>query len=134
MDERDSLFFVRAAAFMGATAVLLGAFAAHGLRDSLSDDMLAIFEVGVRYHMFHALAILAASLAPDIWWRRLRLRAACWAWIAGIMIFSGSLYLLAVTGAKWLGAVTPIGGVAFVAGWTLAAWRQKAVPNPRENA
>ena len=104
-----------AAAAAGFTAVALGAFAAHGLADRLPADRIAIFETGARYHAYHALALLgAAGLRPP----RPRARtaaAACFA--AGIVVFSGSLYLLAVTGARWLGAVTPVGGLLFLTGW-----------------
>lgn len=131
---RVRLLFIRIAAILGASGVLLGAFAAHGLRDRLPADMLAVFEVGVRYHMFHALAILAAGLAPVEWWERLRLRVACWAWLCGIVVFSGSLYLLAVTETKWLGAITPIGGVAFVIGWISAAVSKPRRPSSQETS
>jgi uncharacterized membrane protein YgdD (TMEM256/DUF423 family) len=102
-------------------AVALGAFGAHGLRERLASDMLAIFEVGVRYQMYHALALLAVGLALE---RSVAgsLQAAGWCFVAGTLIFSGSLYLLALTGQRWLGAITPLGGVAFLAGWALLAW------------
>jgi uncharacterized membrane protein YgdD (TMEM256/DUF423 family) len=104
----------RLCAGFGATAVLLGAFAAHALKDALSDDRLRVFETGVRYHLVHALALgLCMSRAP------LRWAPACFA--AGIVLFSGSLYLLAWSDAHWLGAVTPFGGLLFVAGWVLFA-------------
>ena len=100
---------------LGATAVALGAFGAHGLKERLTPDMLATFEIGVRYHMYHAIAILAVSLAisQEAKW----LSRACASWLIGIAIFSGSLYLLALTNTRWLGAITPIGGVALIAGW-----------------
>ena len=132
--SENRLFFIRTAAIMGATAIVLGAFAAHGLKDKISADMFVIFETGGRYHMYHALALLAAGLAPVEWWERLRLRAACWAWLCGIAVFSGSLYLLAVTEARWLGAITPVGGVAFVVGWVLIAIQRPPGLSPRENS
>jgi uncharacterized membrane protein YgdD (TMEM256/DUF423 family) len=108
--------------FLGALAagvgVGLGAFGAHGLRNRLSPDMLAVFEVGVRYQMYHALALLAVALLAgrvDSRW----LPAAGWSFSVGILVFSGSLYVLALTGVTWLGAITPIGGVAFLVGWAL---------------
>lgn len=102
-------------------AVALGAFGAHGLRERLAPDLLAIFEVGVRYHMYHALALAAVALALDRW-PSAALQWAGWCFIAGTLVFSGSLYVLAVSGVRWLGAITPLGGVAFLAGWLLLAW------------
>jgi len=102
-------------------AVGLGAFGAHGLRQVLSPEDLATFEIGVRYQMYHALALLAVGWAST----RLEsgaLTAAGWLFVIGIALFSGSLYALVLTGQRWLGAVTPIGGVAFLAGWVLLAW------------
>jgi len=107
-------------AVAGFLAVALGAFGAHGLRARLSPDMLAVFETGVRYQMYHALAILIVGLILgrlDGW----MFRAAAWAFTAGIVLFSGSLYLLALTGVTILGAITPIGGLAFLIGWGLLA-------------
>ena len=100
--------------------VVLGAFGAHGLRDRLAADMLAVFETGVRYHLVHGLALLAVGWAASRWpngW----VGAAGWLFVVGIAIFSGSLYLLAVTGARWLGAITPIGGVCLIGGWVVLA-------------
>jgi uncharacterized membrane protein YgdD (TMEM256/DUF423 family) len=102
-------------------AVALGAFGAHALRARLRPEDLATFEVGVRYQMYHALALLAVS------WAMSRLEspavpAAGWFFVAGIALFSGSLYVLVVTGQRWLGAITPLGGVAFLIGWALLAW------------
>src|SRR6476661_7029893 len=100
--------------------VALGAFGAHGLRGRLSPEMLAIFETGVRYHMYHALALVATAAVMT----RLDGRAATlagWCFTAGIFIFSGSLYALALTGVTILGAITPIGGLAFLAGWACLA-------------
>lgn len=112
-------------AVLAGVAVAAGAFGAHGLRGRLAPDMLAIFETGVRYQMYHALALLVvgllASRAPTP-----TLTLAGWCFVAGVVIFSGSLYVLALTGTRWLGAITPLGGLAFLAGWALlamAAWR-----------
>jgi uncharacterized membrane protein YgdD (TMEM256/DUF423 family) len=111
-------FFI--AAIMGALAVLSGAFAAHGLSTRLSEGARAIFETGVRYHMYHALAIgLAALVMRGEAERKARLAAILF--LAGIVLFSGSLYLLALTGNATLGFITPLGGLAFVAGWVLLA-------------
>jgi uncharacterized membrane protein YgdD (TMEM256/DUF423 family) len=111
--------FLLAGAVAGLIAVGFGAFGAHGLRGRLTPDMLAVFETGVRYQMYHALALLlVATLAPRLAGNAgLAYRTAGWMFVAGITLFSGSLYLLAVTGVTILGAITPIGGVAFLAGW-----------------
>ncbi|HXJ33740.1 MAG TPA: DUF423 domain-containing protein [Candidatus Eisenbacteria bacterium] len=105
---------------LGATAamlaVALGAFGAHGLRNRLTPEMLAIFETGVRYQMYHALAIIAVAFATPHWRSA---ATAGWLFAFGIVVFSGSLYLLAVTGVRGLGAITPIGGLAFLAGWAV---------------
>ncbi len=106
---------------MAFLAVGLGAFGAHALRDRLSSDMLTIFEVGVRYHMYHALGLLAVAWAISRWPEK-NLNAAGWAFIVGIIIFSGSLYILSITGMRWLGAITPIGGLAFLIGWAILVW------------
>jgi uncharacterized membrane protein YgdD (TMEM256/DUF423 family) len=112
--------FMFIGALMGFVGVGLGAFGAHGLRARLSPDMLAIFETAVRYQMYHALALLAVAALMT----RTEGRAvvvAGWSFVTGILIFSGSLYALALTGVTILGAITPIGGVAFLAGWIALA-------------
>jgi uncharacterized membrane protein YgdD (TMEM256/DUF423 family) len=114
------LFFILGSVLAG-LGVGLGAFAAHGLRNTLSAADLATFEVGVRYQMYHALALLAVAGAIARWGPGTAV-AAGWFFTAGILIFSGSLYVLVLTGPRWLGAVTPIGGVAFLVGWALLAW------------
>jgi uncharacterized membrane protein YgdD (TMEM256/DUF423 family) len=109
--------FMFIGALMGLTGVGLGAFGAHGLRGRLSAEMLAVFETGVRYHMYHALALLATAAFMA---RNLDSRAvvvAGWSFTVGILLFSGSLYALAFTGVTTLGAITPIGGLAFLVGW-----------------
>ena len=107
-------------ALMGFVGVGLGAFGAHGLRGRLSPEMLGIFETGVRYQMYHAVALLVlAAMMPRIEGRLVLI--AGWSFTAGILIFSGSLYALALTGVTTLGAITPIGGVAFLAGWIALA-------------
>jgi uncharacterized membrane protein YgdD (TMEM256/DUF423 family) len=107
------------AAIFLALAVGTGAFGAHGLRDKLDAYSMSVWEKAVFYHFIHALGILIASLmprtSPASGW-------ACWTLAAGILIFSGSLYALAVTGVRTLGAITPIGGLCFIAGWLLLAW------------
>jgi len=116
--DRTFMLLGSVAAFL---AVTLGAFGAHGLRGRLSPDMLAVFETGVRYHMYHALAILLVGLVMG----RLSgwlIQTAGWCFVAGIVLFSGSLYALALSGVTILGAVTPLGGVAFLAGWACLAF------------
>ena len=115
--ERTFLFL---GAVSGLVGVAAGAFGAHGLKARLGPEMLAIFETGARYQMCHALALVAAAWAAG----RFPGAAATWAgwlFVAGTVIFSGSLYALALTGVRVLGAVTPIGGVAFLAGWAALA-------------
>ena len=115
--DRTFLFI---GALLGGVGVGLGAFGAHGLKGRLSQEMLAVFETGVRYQMYHALALLVLGAMMT----RLEGRAvvvAGWSSTAGILIFSGSLYALALSGVTMLGAITPIGGVAFLAGWLALA-------------
>ncbi|MEE2899083.1 MAG: DUF423 domain-containing protein [Gemmatimonadota bacterium] len=116
----DRLFFALGAVLAG-LSVAFGAFGAHGLRNSLSPEDLDIFETGARYQMYHALALLAVAWAYARWEAPL-IQVAGWLFVAGIVIFSGSLYALVLTGQRWLGAVTPIGGLALLAGWVLLAW------------
>jgi uncharacterized membrane protein YgdD (TMEM256/DUF423 family) len=121
--------FLTIAALFGGLAVAGGAFASHALRDRLSDRALEIFEVGSRYQMYHALALLlVALLLSRAESAQLPLTIAGVAFIAGVLIFSGSLYALSFSGIKWLGAITPLGGVAFLIGWgclAVAAWSYK---------
>src|SRR5512138_1351651 len=100
-----------------AVAVAAGAFAAHGLRNRLEARALEVFETGARYHMYHALAIILAALVATS-----GARTAGWIFQAGIVLFSGSLYALALTDVKVLGAITPIGGLGFLVGWLWLAW------------
>jgi uncharacterized membrane protein YgdD (TMEM256/DUF423 family) len=106
-------------------AVAAGAFGAHALRARLSPDRLAVFETGARYQIYHALALWAVAWALTRW-PGPTVRAAGWLFVAGTVIFSGSLYLLSLTGARVFGAVTPLGGLALLAGWLALAvgvWR-----------
>jgi uncharacterized membrane protein YgdD (TMEM256/DUF423 family) len=112
--------FVVAGALSAALAVAAGAFGAHGLRARLAPEMLAVFETGARYQLFHALGILAAAWASTRWPGGAS-AAAGWLFLAGTVLFSGSLYALALSGVRALGAVTPFGGVAFMAGWVALA-------------
>lgn len=116
----DRFFFV-SGAIAAFIAVALGAFGAHSLKTKLSPDMLNIFEVGVRYHMYHALGLLAVSWAISRWPEN-NLNAAGWAFIVGIVVFSGSLYILSIFDIRWLGAITPLGGLAFLIGWAILVW------------
>ncbi|MCK8503399.1 DUF423 domain-containing protein [Myxococcus fulvus] len=106
-------------------SVAAGAFGAHGLKSRLSPDLLVIFETGARYHMYHALGLVAVGLLDTLRPSPL-LNGAGWAMLVGILLFSGSLYALALSGVRALGAITPLGGLGFLAGWALlavAAWR-----------
>jgi uncharacterized membrane protein YgdD (TMEM256/DUF423 family) len=107
-------------ALNAAFAVAAGAFAAHGLRDRLDARALEVFETAARYQMYHAVAIVLAGILSSGAARGAQ--TAAWIFQAGIVLFSGSLYVLALTGVKGLGAVTPFGGVAFLAGWLWLAW------------
>ena len=116
----DRVFF-SLGALSAALAVTLGAFAAHGLRARLSADAVGTFEIGARYHMYHALALLAVGWAAGRWPGAMT-AAAGWLFVAGTILFSGSLYVLAVTGIRALGAITPVGGLAFILGWLALTW------------
>ena len=109
-----------AGAVLGFLGVAIGAFGAHSLRSLLSTEMLQVFETGVRYHMYHVVGVLMAGwgwvMAPHV-----RFRQAGYAFILGIVLFSGSLYALSLSGIRWLGLLTPVGGVSFSAGWALLA-------------
>ena len=123
-----SVSFIRLGAVLGALTVIIGAFGAHGLKPQLSEYQIDIFEKGVQYQFYHSLAIVLAGLllqnTPD----SKGLRQAGWLFLAGILCFSGSLYLLAcrdliAVPVSWVGPVTPIGGVLFIAGWLRMAWK-----------
>jgi uncharacterized membrane protein YgdD (TMEM256/DUF423 family) len=107
-------------AILGAAAVGLGAFGAHGLKSRVTADLLAVFETAARYHLIHALAIVAVAWAAERY-PGVCATAAGWLFLAGIVLFSGSLYALVLTGVRGLGAITPLGGLAFIAGWILLA-------------
>jgi uncharacterized membrane protein YgdD (TMEM256/DUF423 family) len=113
--------FFALGAMLAMIGVAAGAFGAHALKSRLTPDMLAVFDVGVRYQLVHALALLAVAWAITRWPCRAALYAGA-LFIAGIVLFSGSLYLLALTGERSLGSITPFGGVAFLAGWVCLAW------------
>ncbi|MBP0028021.1 DUF423 domain-containing protein [Roseofilum sp. Guam] len=126
-----SQVFLTLGSLFAAIAVAAGAFASHALKDQLSDRSLEIFETASKYQMYHALGIILVALllsfipSGNTW-----MVTAGWAFVAGILLFSGSLYALSVTGVKILGAITPLGGVAFLIGWgclALSAWMKTAV-------
>jgi uncharacterized membrane protein YgdD (TMEM256/DUF423 family) len=112
----NQLFFLLGS-LSGGLAVALGAFGAHALKARMTPDLLTTFETGVRYQMYHALAMLAVALAMTQIPAASLLNAAGWLFLAGTLLFSGSLYLLCFTHKRWWGAVTPFGGLAFIAGW-----------------
>ena len=116
----DRIFF-SLGAVLGALGVAAGAFGAHALKGRLTPEMLAVFETGVRYQLVHALGLLAVGWAAGRWTSG-AVRAAGWLFVAGVFLFSGSLYVLCLTGVRAFGAITPIGGAAFIAGWLLLAW------------
>ena len=113
--------FAIAGALLAFIAVGAGAFGAHALKSRLAPEALAVFETGVRYHLIHALALFAAAWASTQWPGG-AVTAGGWLFIAGIVLFSGSLYLLALTGQRSLGMITPVGGLCFLAGWLALAW------------
>jgi len=117
-DSRISRWIFTAGAGFAMLAVMTGAFAAHGLKQVLDTYSLGLFETAARYQMYHAIALMIVamiSIMPQF--SRGWLKLAAYAFVLGIILFSGSLYLLALTGIKWLGAITPLGGVAFILGW-----------------
>lgn len=116
-----SKLFLSIGSIAMALAVMLGAFGAHALRERLTPEMLDIYETGVDYHFYHALGLLVVGIIAQFITGSNWLRWSGWMMTAGILIFSGSLYILSITGIRWLGAVTPIGGTAFIAAWILLA-------------
>ena len=118
----NARFCLLVAALALAAAVALGAFGAHALKGHLSAEMLSIYQTAVQYHFWHALGLLGVGVlmtrSPD----GPALAGIAWLLIFGLLLFSGSLYLLALTGATWLGAATPLGGLAFIAAWLWLAW------------
>lgn len=123
---RDSLIFV--AALLGALGVGLGAFGAHGLKARLGDS-LGTWETGVSYHLLHALALFGVAVLLRVVGEATLLRSAGWLFAVGVLCFSGSLYALALGGPRWLGPVTPLGGLAFIVGWgCIAVWALRTGP------
>jgi uncharacterized membrane protein YgdD (TMEM256/DUF423 family) len=110
-----------AASISGAIAVIMGAFTAHALKDILSSQLMSVMQTGVQYQFYHSLALLLVGLLLQQH-STLLLRVCAASFLAGIVLFCGSLYLLAFSGVHWLGIVTPVGGLAFIAGWLMMAW------------
>lgn len=108
-------------ALSACAGVAAGAFGAHGLKTRLSPEMLSVFEVGVRYQMYHAFALMAAAWAQTRWPSSL-IALGGWLFVIGTALFSGSLYLLSLSGMHWPGMITPLGGLAILAGWICMAW------------
>lgn len=113
-------FFILGSSF-ALVGVIAGAFGAHALKGRISGGMLETFEVAVRYQMYHAIAILAVAWAVTQWSGQL-IHYAGWSFVVGTCIFSGSLYILSLTGIRWLGAITPIGGLILIVGWACLIW------------
>ena len=110
------------AAVAGFTGVALGAFGAHALKNRLTEDLLAVWQTAVQYHLVHALALLACGVLARQGLQSSALQWAAVGFVTGIILFSGSLYLLALSGQKWLGMITPLGGLAFLVGWLALVW------------
>ena len=118
--------FITLASFSGMCAVLFGAFGAHALKARLDEYSLGVFETAVQYHFYHSLALLAVGVLALSQPQTALLKSGGWLFFSGIVIFSGSLYILSLTGMRWLGAVTPLGGLAFIGGWlclSAIAWK-----------
>jgi uncharacterized membrane protein YgdD (TMEM256/DUF423 family) len=119
--------FLAVASLLGAIAVAGGAFGAHALKGKLSETALASFETGIRYQMYHAIALLIVAVLLGQYPQASGLTAVGWCFIAGTVLFSGSLYGLTLGGIKAFGPITPLGGVAFMVGWLLLAWSSRSV-------
>ena len=118
-------FFFLFTGLSGLVSVIMGAFGTHGLRGKIDDNLLHAFETGVTYQLTHSLALFGVFILMQMWGTKTALQIAGYGFIIGILLFSGSLYALALTGVKWFGPVTPIGGLALIAGWaalTNAVW------------
>jgi uncharacterized membrane protein YgdD (TMEM256/DUF423 family) len=125
--------FLLLAAVLGGLAVVLGAFGAHGLRAIIDPAMLSVYQTAVQYHFWHALGLIGVAFAADRYPESRLIRAAGWAMLLGILLFSGSLYVLSLSGIGRLGMITPFGGLALIAGWVLLAAgliRSSARPAP----
>jgi uncharacterized membrane protein YgdD (TMEM256/DUF423 family) len=118
--------FITLASLSAMLAVVFGAFGAHALKGRLDDYAMGVFQTAVQYHFYHSLALLAVGVIALSQPQTALLRSSGWLFIVGMVVFSGSLYLLSVSGLRWLGAITPLGGLAFIAGWAClaaASWK-----------
>jgi uncharacterized membrane protein YgdD (TMEM256/DUF423 family) len=123
----DSSLLLALGSFFAGSAVAAGAFGAHFLKDVLDTSMLAVFDTATRYQMYHALGLCIVAWAVDRYPEK-RLEPSGWFFVVGILLFSGSLYGLSLTGIRWFGAATPVGGLVFLVGWILLGyrgWRRK---------
>ena len=114
-------FFITLASLSGMLAVVFGAFGAHALKGKLDDQALKVFETAVQYHFYHTFALLVVGVIALNQPQTVLLKSSGWSFVIGILVFSGSLYLLSLTGVRWLGAITPLGGLALIAGWACLA-------------
>ena len=113
--------FLLIAAINGFLAVALGAFGAHGLKEKLTPDLMAVYQTAVQYHFYHLLALMFTALLLIQWPESTWLKVSGYGFVIGIILFAGSLYLLAITGIRWLGAITPLGGLSFLIAWSAMA-------------
>ena len=113
--------FITIGSLSGMLAVIFGAFGAHALRSRLDDYAMGVFETAVQYHFYHSLALLAVGVVALTQPQTIMLKSSGWLFLIGILVFSGSLYILSISGLRWLGAVTPLGGLAFIGGWACLA-------------
>jgi uncharacterized membrane protein YgdD (TMEM256/DUF423 family) len=119
-------FFISTGAFLATLGIILGAFGAHGLRTKLGPHMMEVWQTAVHYHMYHALGLILIGILSQQMGSSTLIRWSGGLMLIGILVFSGSLYLLALTGLRWLGAITPLGGISFIISWlllTLTFWR-----------
>lgn len=125
MSDRGKMFFALGCV-SASLGVAAGAFGAHGLKDILATDMLATYETAVRYQLYHAFGLVLVGLLPHTISVPARVIVAGWCFVAGTLLFSGSLYALTLSGMRWFGAITPLGGVAFIVGWLALAFSLRA--------
>ena len=120
MDNMAKLF-ITIGSLSGMLAVIFGAFGAHALKSRLDDYAMGVFETAVQYHFYHSLALLAVGVVALTQPQTIMLKSSGWLFLIGILVFSGSLYILSISGLRWLGAITPLGGLAFIGGWACLA-------------